>query len=164
MTWRMAAAWALGMALLGAAPRPSVLVFVRTDCPISNRYAPELKRLYAAYRGRTDFRLVYVEPGLSAEQMQHHRAEFALDMPAVLDTDRSYVRKAGVTVTPEAAVFVDGKLVYRGRIDDRFVSFGTMRPAPLHHDLEEAITAALAGKAPPAAFTKAIGCAIEPVR
>jgi hypothetical protein len=161
MSGRIVAAWLLGAALFGAAPRPSVLIFVRTDCPISNRYAPELQRLYAAYRARADFQLVYVEPGLTAQQMHHHQAEFALGIPAVLDTDGSFVRKAAVTVTPEAVVFVEGKLVYRGRIDDRYVSLSTARPAALHHDLEDAILAVLAGKAPPAAITRAIGCAIE---
>src|SRR5205809_1032070 len=33
----------------------TVLVFVRTDCPISNRYAPTIKRLSAAYADKASF-------------------------------------------------------------------------------------------------------------
>ena len=35
---------------LPAGTRAHVLVFTTTDCPISNRYAPEIQRLAAAYR------------------------------------------------------------------------------------------------------------------
>ena len=36
---------ALALQLTAAATVPTVLVFTTTDCPISNRYAPEIKRL-----------------------------------------------------------------------------------------------------------------------
>jgi hypothetical protein len=40
-----------------------VLVFVRTDCPISNRYAPELRRLQDRFAPRgMAFWLVYPDP------------------------------------------------------------------------------------------------------
>ena len=43
--------------------RARVFVFVRTDCPISNRYAPEIKRLHERYRDQgVAFDLVYVDP------------------------------------------------------------------------------------------------------
>src|ERR1700687_2566679 len=36
-----------------------VLVFVRTDCPISNRYAPLLQSLNSTYSDKAKFWLVY---------------------------------------------------------------------------------------------------------
>jgi hypothetical protein len=60
---------------------------------------------------------------------------------------------AHVTTTPEAAVFRSNgdvlREVYRGRIDDRYLSIGQERPQPQQHDLEAAISAALAGKPVP---------------
>ena len=35
----------LALQLTAAAPDLTVLVFTTTDCPISNRYAPELRRI-----------------------------------------------------------------------------------------------------------------------
>src|SRR5262245_50952697 len=50
-----------------------VLLFVRSDCPISNRYAPEIQRLYQRYSSRGfEFRLVYPEPGLTRSAMEKH--------------------------------------------------------------------------------------------
>jgi hypothetical protein len=63
------------------------------------------------------------------------------------------------TVTPEAAVFDRAKrLVYHGRIDDRFVSLGLERPEPTTHDLADALSAMLAGKRVAPASTQAVGC------
>lgn len=155
------AALLFAVSCASAAERPLVLIFTRTDCPIANRYVPELKRLFSAYSGKSDFQLVYVEPGITDEQIARHRGEYALPIPAARDKDGRYVRMASATVTPEAAVFVRGKLVYRGRIDDQFAGFGVARREPFRHDLEEVLASIAAGKVPAPRVTKAIGCAIE---
>jgi len=139
-----------------------VLLFVRSDCPISNRYAPELQRLYQEYSPRgVQLRLIYAEPGLTAAAMEKHRREYAYTIPGVLDADHQYGKRANVTITPEAAVFVGGALVYRGRIDDRYVSVGKERPRALHHDLQDVLDSILAGETMAFHETAAIGCAIE---
>lgn len=144
--------------------RPLVLIFTRTDCPTSNRYAPELQKLFNSYSNIADFQLVYVETGLTSQSMQRHRAEYGLSIPAVIDEDRKYVQMAGTTVTPEAAVFINGTLVYRGRIDDRNVGSGIARKNPERRDLSEVLALIAAGKHPPLRLTPAIGCAIETPR
>ncbi len=134
-----------------------VWIFVRTDCPISNRYAPTIARLQTEFPAAR-FTLVYPETVRSVEE---HKREYGLDaMPAVIDHRLERVRKAGVRVTPEAAVFNDdGKLVYRGRIDDRQQNLRVAR-SPQKQDLREALLH------PPATLvsTRAIGCAIEGLR
>jgi hypothetical protein len=50
--------------------------------------------------------------------------------------------------------------VYRGRIDDRYLSLGTERPQAMHHDLEDAIRAVLANKPVPQPGGPAVGCSI----
>lgn len=140
----------------------AVFVFVRSDCPISNRYAPELARLHEAFTPRgVAFRLVYVDPREAAPAIQAHRAEYGLAMVPLRDPEHALVTASGVRVTPEVAVYRRaGERVYRGRIDDRFVAFGEMRPEPTRHDLADALRALLAGGAPREAETEAIGCFI----
>src|SRR3954465_15921151 len=45
--------------LQSASGKITVLIFVRTDCPISNRYAPTMKRLAAAHAEKVSFRIIY---------------------------------------------------------------------------------------------------------
>jgi hypothetical protein len=144
-----------------------VLIFGASDCPISNRYVPEVARLneeFAAQGVRVWW--VFPNPEDTAPIVTKHDAEFSIAEPVVLDTRQTLVRLARVTVTPEAAVFgVDGGVLhelYRGRIDDRYLSIGTERPQPGRHDLEAAIAAALAGKPVPQAGGPPVGCAVVP--
>ena len=139
-----------------------VLLFIRSDCPISNRYVPEIRRLYQKYSAqRIDFHLVYPEPGLDSTAMEKHRKEYGYTIPALLDSGHQYVRRAGARVTPEAAVFAEGKLIYLGRIDDLYADLGKTRRAAEHHDLDDVLAVVVAGKNIEPRKTKAIGCAIE---
>lgn len=139
-----------------------VFLFVRTDCPISNRYAPEVRRLNQKFAGRgVGFRLVYTDPDESVEMIRQHLKAYAYRLEVLRDPRHTLVKLAGVRVTPEAAVFVAGRMVYRGRIDNRFVAFGKTRPAPTIHDLEAALDAILQGKPVASETTTAIGCYIS---
>jgi hypothetical protein len=138
----------------------TVFLFVRTDCPISNRYAPEIERLYSTYGSRgIVFWLVYPDADTRAEDIKNHQREYQLSLPALRDPDHRLVKEAGAKVTPEAAVFLGGCEVYRGRIDDRYADLGQERLAPTTHDLEDAIRAVLAG-ATSQRTTLAVGCYI----
>jgi len=71
------------------------LLFIRSDCPVSNRYAPELERLYEKYSPQgVDFRLVYPESGLTADAMDKHRNEYGYKIPAQLDARHQCVARA----------------------------------------------------------------------
>jgi hypothetical protein len=141
----------------------SVLVFTRTDCPISNRYAPELNAL-SARSPNVRFALIYVDPAETQESVARHKAEFGYSMPSVLDVRHELVRRAGVRTTPEVAVYRNGELVYRGRIDDRYVSPGVTRPKALSHDLADILDALSRGERVRFRSTSAVGCAIQDLR
>lgn len=140
-----------------------VLVFIRRDCPISNRYAPTLRVLHEKFTEQdVDFYLAYPNPATTAEAIQHHLQEYKYDIPALRDPRHALVGVAKARVTPEAAVFNrKGKLVYHGRIDDRYVDFGKTRAQPTTHDLEAAIEATLADKPVTNPVTEAVGCYIS---
>jgi hypothetical protein len=144
-----------------------VLFFAASDCPISNRYIPEVQRLAEEFH-QVRFWFVYPNPGDDAKAIRAHNTQYAITTDTALDTRQDLVRMAHATTTPEAAVFVPlgGKLheVYRGRIDDRYIALGRERPQALHHDLEEAIRAVLAAKPVPQPGGPPVGCAIMPLQ
>ena len=145
----------------GDAPA-TVLVFVATACPVSNRYAPEIRRIHDDYASRgVRMYLVYPDKEETAA-IRDHLKEQAFGVPALRDPAHVLVRRAGVTVTPEAAVFRSGTEVYHGRIDDRQVDLGVARAEPSRHDLRNAIESALSGKQPDETYEPAVGCSIPP--
>jgi hypothetical protein len=146
--------------------RARVLLFVRTDCPITNRYAPELARIAQEFAGQgVDFWLVYPDAAETAEAIARHQAEYHLPGTPVRDPRHVLVKRAEATISPQAAVFDHtGRLVYSGRIDDRYVAFGKARAGPRTHDLEAAITATLEGKSVAEARTHSVGCYLADVQ
>lgn len=139
-----------------------VFLFASVDCPVSNRYAPEVQRLHAAFSPKNvAFWLVYPNPGDTPDAVRAHLKAFSYPVHALLDPRHDLVKLAKVAITPEAAVFTRAQtLAYHGRIDDRFVSLGVERPAATTRDLFDAVTAVLAGKAPSAPTASAVGCFI----
>jgi hypothetical protein len=142
--------------------RAVVFLFTSVECPISNRYAPVVSRLHAAFSSRrVQFRLVYPNPADTPAAIRAHLAAYGYPMSALRDPDRRLAALASVSVTPEAAIFdTGGRELYHGRIDDRYVSIGVERPSPTRHDLADALDAVLAGNAVAAAATPAVGCFI----
>lgn len=145
-----------------AAGKPVVLIFVRTDCPISNRYAPSIQKLQASYAGRVDFWLVYPDKEETAAAIEKHLRDYGYRIPALHDLKHSLVAESHARMTPEAAVFDgSGQLVYHGRIDDWYVTFGRTRAAPTTSELKDALEAALAGRKPAVASADGVGCYIS---
>ena len=139
-----------------------VLIFLRTDCPISNRYAPEIQRLAEKYSSaKLKVYLVYPSADETVAMIQQHQKEYGYHLATLRDPKHQLVKATGVTVTPEVAVFQQGRWLYRGRIDNRFVAFGKMRPAPTIRDLEQVLATLQSGKSIQKQFTKAIGCFIS---
>ena len=147
---------------LSPARTATVLVFISTECPYSNRSAPEIQRVMARFQPKgVRFWLVYPNGLETPAIISAHLKGFGYPNLALRDPAHALVKIAHSQVTPEAAVFNrNGALVYRGRIDDRFVSLGKERPTPTKRDLEEALTATLAGKPVNPPSTQAFGCFI----
>ncbi|MDP2321375.1 MAG: redoxin family protein [Acidobacteriota bacterium] len=138
----------------------TVLVFTTTDCPISNRYAPEIQSLAARFAPQgIGFTLVYPVGTDTAAVIGEHVKTFAYSIPVVRDTAQELVKHTGARVTPEVAVIgAGGAVLYRGRIDDRYVEFGKDRPQPTERTLERALEAVVQGKPVAVRVTQAVGC------
>ena len=151
-----------GTRLNPLAPRkhPSVLLFILTDCPMANLYAPELKRIINEYSGKgIAFSLVYVDSTITPADVKRHSREYGLTGQALLDPVHSLAKRVGATVSPEAVILNPaGKVVYCGRIDDRVSAYGKVREKPTRRDLRLTLDLILKGKSIPNSKTKAIGC------
>ena len=152
--------------LLAKDAKAIVFIFIRTDCPLSNRYAPEVRRLDNKFaKSGVRFWLVYPDSDESGEIIRNHIKEYQYRLSALRDPEHKLVKMTGAQVTPEAAVFSpSGRMIYRGRIDDRYVALGKARPAPTTRDLEQVLEAILEGRQITNKTTAAIGCFIPDLR
>lgn len=142
-----------------------VLVFVRTDCPVANRYAPLVQQIQKQYSPETvSFRLVFPDRNESVAAIREYLQQYGYHITAIRDLDHALVKKASARTTPEAAVFnATGQLIYHGRIDNLYERIGQSRRAATTHELADAIEAASQGRKPAVSTTDAVGCFISDV-
>ena len=139
-----------------------VLVFLRLDCPVSNRYAPVIQQISKQNADGVDFWLVDPDKTDSAQAIRKYLADYGYRLPALRDPNDVLVKLGHVQITPEVAVFNRGhQLVYNGRIDDWYVDLTRARPAPTTHELEDAISTASAGKSMAHNEVRGVGCYIS---
>lgn len=142
-----------------------VLIFIATDCPISNRYAPEIRRLQKEFLDKqVAFWLVYPNATETAADVLKHQESFDLGLPTVIRPSGWLMTQTRASITPEAAVLVPTestlKAVYAGRIDNRYVDIGREQPNATRHDLEEAVNAVLGHQPVVPAGGPPVGCGI----
>ena len=136
----------------------TVLIFVATQCPISNAYNERMQKLADDYRARgvnvVGINSNSTEPAL---EVKSHAAEKGLTFAILKDPNNKIADRFDAQVTPEAYLLdASGKLVYRGRIDNSRSADGVTTS-----ELRDAIEATLAGKPVEKAEAKAFGCSIK---
>ena len=145
-----------------------VLFFVASDCPISNRYIPEIRSLEEKFSAQhVVFWFVYPNVGETSSGVRQHEAAYGSEEHILLDPDHRLVAFAHAKLTPESAILVPEhsdaetfRTVYHGRIDDRYVQFGQERPQATQHDLERAIGDVLQHRSVEQPNGPAVGCGI----
>jgi thiol-disulfide isomerase/thioredoxin len=146
--------------------RATVLLFVSSECPISNRYAPTINKMVQEFAPQNiGFYLVQSDPDLSPAAADEHAKEFKLTIPILMDPTQMLAAKLGVKVTPTAVIVNPaGDIQYRGRVDDRNIDLGKYRDAPKREDLKGALNEMLSGKPVSQSETPVIGCFLPPPR
>jgi len=139
-----------------------VVVFLGTECPISNSYAEALSKLDARYRDQgVQFVGVNALTGEDVDRVGRHAKEYRISFPVLKDADQALANALGARVTPEAFVLDAGRVVrYQGRIDDSYASRTKKRSQAASRDLEAALDAVIAGKPVAVRLTEALGCPI----
>jgi thiol-disulfide isomerase/thioredoxin len=142
--------------------RAVVLLFLTTDCPLSNGYVPGLNRLRDNYTPRgVLFYGVQGDATIAENVVRKHVKDFSYTFPYLFDPKEALATLTGATTTPAAAVLSpEGELLYLGRIDNKLEDWGKQRVQVTEFDLQNALEAVLDGKPVPRPRTKALACTI----
>jgi peroxiredoxin len=138
-----------------------VVMFIATQCPVSNDYNERMVKLYDQYAAKDiSFLGINSNKQESVSEIKEHSAKHGFKFAVLKDVDNVVADAYGAQVTPEIYVIDPGGTVrYHGRIDDS-------RDADEidSHDLSAALDALLAGKDPARTDTKAFGCSIKRIK
>jgi hypothetical protein len=140
------------------------LFFVTNDCPVSNYYAHEIRRVCEDYATRgVGCALVYTDPAMTDDQAREHAREYGHgSYPKIVDRAHALVKATGAAINPTAVLIKpDESIAYRGRIDNFYAAIGKTRRVVTEHDLRDALDAVIAGR--PVAIPEAspVGCYIQ---
>jgi peroxiredoxin len=139
----------------------TVLIFIATQCPVSNAYNDRMNAVYKDYAAR-GVKFVFVNANSSepAQEVAQHAQGHGFAFPVYKDQNNVVADMFGAQVTPEAFVMdKEGVIRYHGYIDDSRNPEGIKTQG-----LRLALDAVLAGKPVERADTKAFGCTIKRAR
>jgi len=137
-----------------------VVMFIATQCPVSNAYNERMVDLYKSYTPKgVAFLAVDSNKQESIEEIAGHSKKHGFEFPVLKDWKNIVADKFDAMVTPEIyLVDSTGVLRYHGRIDN-----SRNAAKVTEHDLQEVLDAYLEGKPLPKQDAKAFGCTIKRV-
>ncbi|MBX3119516.1 MAG: hypothetical protein KF784_10650 [Fimbriimonadaceae bacterium] len=145
------------LAQTNSKPKPtgSVVLFLSTDCPIAQRYAPRINALYETYVPKgIEFKAYFPNEMETTNRCQTFLSERECEVPFELDLGGARAKAEGVTTVPTIIIFdAKGKKVYQGAIDD------SKDPTLVkNHYAKDTLAALAAGKSPKYRKTDVVGC------
>lgn len=137
-----------------------VVMFIATQCPVSNAYNTRMVALYDDYKSKNIIFLgINANKQESVEEIKQHAADHGFEFTILKDNKNIIANKFGATVTPEIYVLnASLDILYHGRIDD-----SRRKSTVVSRDLRNALDEILAGKQVSVSETKAFGCTIKKV-
>lgn len=134
------------------------LIFVSTQCPVSNAYNERMEQVATDYAAK-GIRVVGINANSteSTAEVADHAKQHRLTFPILKDTGNRLADRLDAQVTPEVYVVApSGTLLYHGPIDDR-----QKVDAVQHTYLRDALDAIAGGKTVVVKSARAFGCSIK---
>lgn len=141
----------------------SLYLFLLDDCPICLNYTSLLNELYAEYGTRISFQGYFPNFSSKQKKIDKFKQTYNIEFPLQTDYFKEQAKKWNAQVTPEVILYNhrNNKILYQGRIDNKFVRLGKRRNVVTKHELVDAIKQTLAFKEVLTAFAEPVGCFIN---
>ena len=135
-----------------------VVIFVATECPVSNAYNSRMESIYNDYKNK-NVALVGINSNKAEDigRIKEHAKSKGLTFPILKDEKNIIADKFRASVTPEVFVLNNNfEVLYHGRIDDSRDESDVEKK-----DLRNALDEILSDKQVSDPVTKAFGCTIK---
>lgn len=140
------------------------VIFLSNQCPEVDLYIERIKQLQKDFQDKGVMIMginandATILPTDSFEKMKEFAANNKLNFPYIRDVTQDVAESFGADKTPEAFLLDrEGKLQYRGRIDDNINQPEAVKVAYLH----QAIAQLLQDEEVTLSHTKVVGCSIK---
>lgn len=143
------------------AQKGKVLVWLSSDCPLSQKYTLVLRKL-SEQHDKDSISFLAIFPSNSKKEIKAFIKKYHLTFAAQADKERKLTKQYEATITPEV-VLLDhhGQIFYRGAIDNQATALGKFMPSATENYLQNAIEQLIVGHPCTLAKTTPIGCIIE---
>lgn len=139
----------------------TVIVFLYATCPLCQRAAPVLEKLWKEKQSQGVQVLGVFTDGTPVADLEKFKKDYGISFPLSVDNGGKVATALSATVTPEAFVLDRyGKVRYMGRINDLYQVRGVQSQAPVREDLREAVGDVVSGSSVQVSRTLPVGCAI----
>jgi len=139
----------------------TVIVFLYATCPLCQRAAPILEKLWKEKQTQGVQVLGVFTDGTPAADLEKFKKDYGISFPLFVDNGGKVATALSATVTPEAFVLDRyAKMRYMGRINDLYQVRGVQSQTPVREDLREALNDVLSGSVVQVPRTLPVGCAI----
>ncbi len=143
------------------AQEKKVLVWLSTDCRLSQKYTLVLRHLSEKYKPN-GVSFVGVFPANTKREVRKFSRKYQMNFSSLSDMDKRMTSQYHATITPEVVLLDSlGQVYYRGAIDNQTLALGKFLPYSTEDYLQNAINQLLLDRPCTLAQTTPIGCIIE---
>jgi predicted glycosyltransferase involved in capsule biosynthesis len=139
---------------------PTVLFFLNTECPICKKHQGTFQPINTSFSSQ--YQIKYVFPGYQNKQsiIQYCQYDSIPESQIIYDTLLEYTKISKAIVTPQVVIINKGKIIYTGKIDDRFMALGSEKIPSINY-VENVLISLQKNEAISIKNTHPIGCLIE---
>ena len=146
-------------------PQLTVYVSLSPDCPISNTMIAHLNELHERFGESVTLIGLVPESCAPTYGLHQYLRKYNVRFAVQIDSANTQCRQLGLSRTPESVLCdANGRVLYRGRVDDRFVRIASAARPVTDQTLLHAVETALDGRLPSTTATPAVGCLIPTLR
>jgi thiol-disulfide isomerase/thioredoxin len=140
----------------------TVYIAISEECPVCIFMTKSLRELQSQYGDSVDFKLIFPTALSNYKSISQFKNKYKLtNFETILDENQSLTKQLELTITPEVVLISnDGNIIYKGRINDSFISPGKSKKSNITNDLQKAIDLWLANKEKLPEWKNAVGCYI----
>jgi len=141
----------------------TLYLFLLDDCPICIDYTTTINNLHEEYGNEISFIGYFPNFSSKPEKIEAYKKKYGIKFQTFTDYYKENSKKWDVAVTPEVILYDHSRnsIIYKGRIDNKFVKLGRRRNVVTENDLALVLESTRTDSPIGYTYKKPVGCFIN---